>query len=105
MLQLLTDRRVALVDDVVSSGASIAAALQLMAILEIEPVVLGAAMLQSGRWRERLGPKWRERTIAVLESPILSKTCRRSLDRRDGTARGRELTRHNSAPRALPSRT
>jgi hypothetical protein len=30
-------------------------------------------MLQLGRWRERLGPKWRERTIAVLESP----TCRR----------------------------
>ena len=75
MLQLLTDRRVALVDDVISSGASIAAALQLMAILGIEPVVLGAAMLQSGRWRERLGPKWRERTIAVLESPILSKTA------------------------------
>jgi hypothetical protein len=32
-------------------------------------------MLESGRWRERLGPKWRERTIAVLESPILSKTA------------------------------
>jgi hypothetical protein len=31
-------------------------------------------MLQSDRWKVRLGPKWRERTIAVLESPILSKT-------------------------------
>jgi adenine/guanine phosphoribosyltransferase-like PRPP-binding protein len=75
MLPLLVGRRVALVDDVISSGASIAAALQLMALCEIEPVVLCAAMLQSDRWQERLGPKWRERAIAVLASPMLSKTA------------------------------
>jgi adenine/guanine phosphoribosyltransferase-like PRPP-binding protein len=75
MLTLLIGRRVALVDDVISSGASIAAALQLMAQCEIEPLVLGAAMLQSDRWQERLGPKWRERTVAVLRSPMLSKTA------------------------------
>ena len=75
MLPLLAGRRVALVDDVISSGASIAAALQLMDVCEIEPVVLGAAMLQSDRWKERLGPKWGQRTIAVLGSPILSKTA------------------------------
>ena len=73
MLPLLTGRRVALVDDVISSGASIAAALRLMALCEIEPVALGAAMLQSDRWRERLGPIWRERTIAVLASPMLKR--------------------------------
>ena len=65
----------ALVDDVISSGASIAAALQLMGVCEIEPVVLGAAMLQSDRWKERLGPKWSGRTLAVLASPMLSKTA------------------------------
>ena len=73
MLPLLAGRRVALVDDVISSGASIAAALQLMGICEIEPVALGAAMLQSDRWKERLDAKWRQRTVAVLESPMLSK--------------------------------
>jgi adenine/guanine phosphoribosyltransferase-like PRPP-binding protein len=80
MLPLLTGRRAALVDDVISSGASIAAALQLMSICEIEPVALGAAMLQSNRWEDRLGPKWRARTFAVLRSPILSKTGDRWVD-------------------------
>jgi adenine/guanine phosphoribosyltransferase-like PRPP-binding protein len=78
MLPLLHGRRVALVDDVISTGASIAAALRLMENCEIEPVALGAAMLQSDRWRERLSgihPKWLDRTIAVLRSPILSKTA------------------------------
>jgi adenine/guanine phosphoribosyltransferase-like PRPP-binding protein len=75
MLPLLIGRRVALVDDVISSGASIAAALQLMGVCEIEPVALGAAMLQSDRWKERLGAKWQERTVAVLASPMLSRTA------------------------------
>ena len=84
MLPFLIGRRMALVDDVISSGASIAAALQLMVVCEIEPVVLGAAMLQSDRWQERLGPKWRERTTAVLASPMLSKTADdRWVDARD----------------------
>ena len=85
MLPVLTGRRVALVDDVISSGASIAAALQLLALCEVEPLVLGAAMLQSDRWQERLGPKWRERTIAVLRSPMLSKIAdNRWIDARAG---------------------
>jgi adenine/guanine phosphoribosyltransferase-like PRPP-binding protein len=75
MLPLLSDRSVALVDDVISSGASISAALDLMARCEIEPAVIGAAMLQSDRWRDRLGPQWRERTTAVLRSPMLSRTA------------------------------
>jgi adenine/guanine phosphoribosyltransferase-like PRPP-binding protein len=75
MLPLLIGRRVALVDDVISSGASISAALQLMGVCEIEPVVLAAAMLQSDRWKDRLGPKWRERTVTVLRSPMLSKSA------------------------------
>ena len=50
MLPLIERRRVALVDDVISSGRSIRAGLTLLDGLGIRPVVVGAAMLQSGRW-------------------------------------------------------
>ncbi len=76
MLPLLEGRRVALIDDVVSSGASMAAALQLMALCRIDPVAIGAAMLQSERWRERLAkldPKWPARVVAVLRTPMLAR--------------------------------
>lgn len=77
MLPLLDRRRVVVIDDVISSGASMAAAVQLMATCGVEPVILGAAMLQSDRWKERLGllgSHWLGRTIGVLQSPMLSKT-------------------------------
>ncbi len=54
MLPLLAGRRVALIDDVLSSGASIVAALDLLAMCRISPVAIGAAMLQSDRWQETL---------------------------------------------------
>lgn len=77
MLPLLEGRRVALIDDVISSGASMAAAIELMACCKVEPAVLGAAMLQSDRWKERLarlGSAWPDKTIGVLATPMLSKT-------------------------------
>jgi len=77
MSPLLARRRVALIDDVVSSGASMAAGLQLMELCGVEPVVLGVAMLQSDRWRERLNaiaPVWPERMIGVFRTPLLSRT-------------------------------
>jgi adenine/guanine phosphoribosyltransferase-like PRPP-binding protein len=77
LLPLLEGHRVALVDDVISSGASIAAAIDLLAICAVEPVALGAAMLQSDRWRDRLagiGPQWPDRTVSVLRTPILART-------------------------------
>jgi len=73
MLPLLERRHVAVVDDVISSGASMAAAIELMAICGVEPVVLGAAMLQTDRWKARLGVPWTQITVAVLETPLLSK--------------------------------
>jgi len=73
MLPLLIGRRVALVDDVISSGASIEAALRLMSLCEVEPVVIGAAMLQSERWRERLEPQWVARIVASLRTPLLTR--------------------------------
>lgn len=74
MLPLLSGRRVALIDDVISSGTSIVAGLALMTACDIEPAVIGAAMLQSGRWRERLDavdPKWTGRIVGAFSTPIL----------------------------------
>lgn len=75
MLPLLQGRRIALVDDVISSGASIRAALALLAGLDLAPVVIGAAMLQSRRWCEGAeGPDhWTTRTVGCFETPMLQK--------------------------------
>jgi adenine/guanine phosphoribosyltransferase-like PRPP-binding protein len=77
MLPLLEQRRLALVDDVISSGASITAGIQLLASCGVQPEVLGVAMLQSDRWRECLrmiDPHWLERTVGTLKTPLLSRT-------------------------------
>ena len=68
MLPLLESKRVALVDDVISSGVSITAGIALLEACGVKPVVLGAAMLQGERWVERL-KGWN--IEAVLRSPIL----------------------------------
>ena len=78
MLPLLEGKRVALIDDVISSGASIVSGLALVTACGIEPVVIGAAMLQSERWRERVdadGRQWSERIVGVFSTPILQKTA------------------------------
>ncbi|AUW44213.1 PRPP-binding protein, adenine/guanine phosphoribosyltransferase [Rhizobium leguminosarum] len=78
MLPLLQGRRVALIDDVISSGASIVAGLHLLMACGIEPMVIGAAMLQSERWRESLaaaGPQWIARTVSVFATPILERNA------------------------------
>ncbi|MGN8155017.1 phosphoribosyltransferase [Agrobacterium sp. 22094] len=76
MLPLLKGRRVALIDDVISSGTSILAGLSLLQASGIEPVVIGAAMLQSERWRdalESLDSKWPTRVCAAFSTPLLRK--------------------------------
>lgn len=76
MLPLLEGRRVALIDDVISSGTSILAGLSLLQASGIEPVVIGAAMLQSERWRdalESLDSKWPTRLLAAFSTPLLRK--------------------------------
>ena len=78
MLPLLAERRVALIDDVISSGASIVAGLELLAACGIEPVAIGAAMLQSERWREKLaaaGPQWEARIAGVFATPMLERNA------------------------------
>jgi adenine/guanine phosphoribosyltransferase-like PRPP-binding protein len=76
MLPLLENRRVVLIDDVISSGTSIVAGLSLLTIAGVEPVAIGAAMLQSRRWVDRLtalDSRWPEKTAGVFATPLLSK--------------------------------
>lgn len=78
MLPLLQGRRVALIDDVISSGTSIVAGLRLMATIGVEPVAIGAAMLQTGRWRPQLAelsPDWPDRVVGSLSTPLLERSA------------------------------
>jgi adenine/guanine phosphoribosyltransferase-like PRPP-binding protein len=75
-LPLIEGRRVALVDDVISSSASIKAGLGLLASRGIEPVAMGAAMLQSLRWRSLLaapGADWLGRIEGCFATPQLER--------------------------------
>jgi adenine/guanine phosphoribosyltransferase-like PRPP-binding protein len=72
MLPLLAGRRVALVDDVISSGASMQAGIALLAACDVTPVALGTAMLQSQAWRARLA-HWQSQIVTVLASPVLTR--------------------------------
>ena len=74
MLPLLEGQRVAVIDDVVSSGSSMAAVLRLLGKAGVEPVAIGAAMLQGDKWHGVLGP-WRDRIVAAIASPLLEKTA------------------------------
>ncbi len=76
MMPLIEGKRVALIDDVISSGTSIISGLTLMTSLKIEPVVIGAAMLQSDRWEKKLDDfrlEWKGRVVSCFRTPILTK--------------------------------
>jgi adenine/guanine phosphoribosyltransferase-like PRPP-binding protein len=73
MLPLLDGRRVALIDDVISSGVSMAAGLRLLALCNCTPVAIAAAMLQSDRWRNPLADVTADRIFASLKTPMLSR--------------------------------
>ncbi len=71
LLPLLQGRRVALVDDALSTGTTMASAWELMEGLGVQVVGCGVAMLQGERWRERLGADRARRAVGVLRSPLL----------------------------------
>ncbi|NGO66211.1 phosphoribosyltransferase [Rhizobium daejeonense] len=74
MLPLIQGGRVVLIDDVMSSGASMAAGLSLLAAVGVEPVAVGAAMLQTDRWRSAIaavGAQWPERVVGAFSTPLL----------------------------------
>ncbi|MDE2239779.1 MAG: phosphoribosyltransferase [Rhodospirillales bacterium] len=68
MLPLLEGRRIALVDDVISTGRSILAGISLLEACGVSPVVVGTAMLQTERWREKLQ---NHEVETVLRTPLL----------------------------------
>ncbi|WP_193337213.1 phosphoribosyltransferase [Devosia beringensis] len=70
-LPLLEGKRVGVVDDVISSGTSMAAVLTLLERAGVTPVAVAAAMLQGTRWHEPLAA-WRSRIMAPLASPRLA---------------------------------
>jgi len=74
MLPLLAGRQVAVVDDVISSGTSMAAVLTLLQQADVKPVVIAAAMLQGDHWRAGLA-RWQDRIVAPLASPRLARTA------------------------------
>ncbi len=74
LLPLLEGRRVSLVDDVISSGKSILAGLRLLQLLSITPVVVGAAMLQTERWRAPVAAQWTGEVIGAFNTPLLERT-------------------------------
>ncbi|MCA0204779.1 MAG: phosphoribosyltransferase [Proteobacteria bacterium] len=69
MLPLLTGKRVLLVDDVVSSGSSLAAVLRLLDKAGIAPVGVAVAMEQGRRWQQAVPGA--ERIRGVFRTPIL----------------------------------
>lgn len=71
LLPLLQGQRVALVDDALSTGTTMAAAWDLLEGLGVQVVGCGVAMLQGERWRERLGPQRAPKVVGVLRSPLL----------------------------------
>jgi adenine/guanine phosphoribosyltransferase-like PRPP-binding protein len=76
MLPLIENRRVLLVDDVISSGRSIVAALKLLETQGVRPVAIGAAMLQTDAWQEPVSavyPSVGERVMGVLRTPLLKR--------------------------------
>jgi len=70
MIPLLTGR-VAVIDDVLSSGSSIASVLQLLQLQQTEPVVIGTAMLQGEAWKAHVGDCPVE---GAFTTPILRRT-------------------------------
>jgi adenine/guanine phosphoribosyltransferase-like PRPP-binding protein len=76
MLPVIAGRRVLLVDDVLSTGSSIIAGLTLLRAAGCEPVAIGAAMLQSGRWRSALAAleqPFAGAVLGVIETPLLKR--------------------------------
>lgn len=71
LLPLLRGRRLALIDDALSTGVTMRSAWDLVESLGAEVVACGVAMLQGRRWRAELGESRCEKVVGVFESPLL----------------------------------
>jgi adenine/guanine phosphoribosyltransferase-like PRPP-binding protein len=72
LLPLLVRKRVALIDDVLSTGRSITGGLALLRQLGVEPVAIGAVMLQTNRWVGALGEQ-APPVVGVFRTPLLQR--------------------------------
>lgn len=72
MIPLLTGRRVLLVDDVISTGTSLAAVLKLLAKAGIIPIGISVAMEQGTRWKTQLLDA--DSVRGALKSPLLRRS-------------------------------
>lgn len=68
---LMHGQRLAVVDDALSTGTTMAAAWDLIESLGGEVVACGAVMLQGRRWADKLGPDRLQRVVGVFDSPLL----------------------------------
>ncbi len=74
MLGLLQDKRVCVIDDVISTGSSMVSALSLLGRTGITPDCLGCAMRQSTLWRQALAtasPGLENRVFSAFDTPLL----------------------------------
>lgn len=69
MIPLLQDARIALIDDVVSTGSSLSAGAALLALAGQKPGAIGVAMRQTLRWTSDLTPI--APVIGVFDTPLL----------------------------------
>jgi adenine/guanine phosphoribosyltransferase-like PRPP-binding protein len=70
MLPLLRGARVAVIDDVLSTGSSIMSVLSLLTRAGVSPAAIGTAMLQGTGWRDRLSAK-QIPVVGAIATPIL----------------------------------
>ncbi|WP_421855632.1 phosphoribosyltransferase [Oricola sp.] len=85
MIPLLQDRRVAVVDDVLSTGRSMRAVLDLLDLADVAPVMIGAAMLQGDGWREAVGevPAFGAISTPIVDAEALQARARNHRPRSD----------------------
>jgi adenine/guanine phosphoribosyltransferase-like PRPP-binding protein len=73
LLPQIAGRRVLVVDDAISGGATAAAAIPFLKRLGAEPLALVVAMRQSRRWvpaLARIGEAWPDRVLGVFDTPL-----------------------------------
>jgi adenine/guanine phosphoribosyltransferase-like PRPP-binding protein len=75
MTPLLHGARIALVDDVISTGASLAAGIALLGLCGVKPVCVGTAMIQSRRWEGRDFGLKAGQILTVLRTPMLVRSA------------------------------
>lgn len=70
-LPLVKGKKIAIIDDAVSSGTTLKATWDFLEEIGCEIQVCGVVMKQGERWRAMLGKERAKKLVFVLESPLL----------------------------------